>query len=90
MENEPGSSMHTSRSSEVEKFDFKEQCFYCGKVWIFDRKHRDTHDFEEVSTIDTKIFIKTLELCKSREDNFAKTIERRLLSVSDLVAAKAK
>lgn len=36
------------------KKKIKGQCFYCGKVCIFDRKHRDKRDFEEVSTKDTK------------------------------------
>ena len=90
VEEELGSSKRISRRSEVEKFDFKEQCFYCGKICIFDVKHPDRRDFEEVTTKYTKIYIKTLELCKSREDAYAKTIERRLLSVNDLVAAEAR
>ena len=33
--------------------------------------------------------VKTLEVCKSRNDSLAKSIERGLLNISDFVASKA-
>ena len=71
-------------------FDFKSQCFYCEKPCIEDKKHADRKNFEIVSTINTKIYTSTLEICRGREDNYAKNIERRLLGISDFVAAEAR
>lgn len=68
------------RRSEIEKFDFTKQCFYCGKVCFFDSKHPDRNPFEMVATKDTGIYHNTLELCKSRKDDAkSNSIERRLL-----------
>ena len=41
-------------------------------------------------TNDTSIYTKTLEICKNRDDDIAKKIEKQLLSVNDLVAAEAR
>ena len=72
-------------------FDFKGQCFYCEKPCIEDKKHADRKIFEIISTTNTKIYTSTLEICRRRDKNYyAKNIERRLLGISDFVAAKAK
>ena len=59
-------------------------------VEIFYPKHPDRKNFEEVRTKLTKIHSVTLDICKTRDDLVAKTIESRLLNVSDLVGAEAK
>ena len=79
-----------ARRSDPVMFDFKSQCFYCEKPCIEDKKHADRKNFEIVSTINTKIYTSTLEICRGREDNYAKNIERRLLGISDFVAAEAR
>ena len=71
-------------------FDFKTRCFYCGNLCIFDPKHPDCKNFEEVTTKLTKIHSVTLAICKTCDDLVAKTLERRLLNVSNLVAAEAR
>ena len=90
-ESEPiTTTLKTTRSSESGSFDFKEQCFYCGKPCSYDYKHPDRSDIEQVGTKDTKIYVHTLHLCKLREDDNSKAIERRLLGVCDFVAAEAR
>ena len=54
------------------------------------KKHPDRNKFEEVRTKGTGIHRATLEICMKRDDKLGKTIESRLLNVSDLVAAEAK
>ena len=61
-----------ARRSDPVMFDFKSQCFYCEKPCIEDKKHADRKNFEIVSTINTKIYTSTLEICRGREDNYAK------------------
>ena len=72
----------------VFNFDFKTQCFYCGNLGTFDPKHPDPKNFEEVRTKLIKIHSVTLDICKTRDDLVAKTMESRLLNVNDLVASK--
>ena len=76
--------------SEYCNFDFKTQCFYGGNLRVFDLKHPDRKNFEQVRTKLTKIHSVTLDICKTRHDLVAKTIESRLLNVSDLEAAEAR
>ena len=57
---------------------------------IFDPKHPDRKNFEEVRTKLTKIHSVTLDICQTRDDLVTKTIESGLLNVSDLVEAEAK
>ena len=71
-------------------FDFKTQCFYCEKPCIYDCKHPDRNRFEMVRTKDTGIYKTTVELCKVRDDQMAKNISVRLLSLNDLVHAEAR
>ena len=60
-------------------FDFKKQCFYCGKICLFDSKHLDRNPYKTVAIKDANFYNVTVELCKSRTDDYSKTIERRLL-----------
>ena len=48
--------------SEYCNFGFKTQCFYCGNLCIFDLKHPDRQNFEEVRTKLTKIHSVTLDI----------------------------
>ena len=79
-----------ARRSDPVMFYFKSQCFYCEKPCIEDKKHADRKNLELVSTINTKIYTSTLEICKGREDNYTKNIKRLLLGISDFVAAEAR
>ena len=54
------------------------------------QKHSDCKNFEEVTTKLTKTHSVTLAICKTCDDLVAKTPERRLLNVRNLVAAEAR
>ena len=62
--------------------------FFCEKTCAPDFRHADRMKFEVASTKDTQIYSGTLKICSSGEDTYAKNIERRLLSVCELVAAE--
>ena len=83
-------SKRPARRSYVQGFDFLEQCFYCEKPCVVDKKHPSRTVFKKVGTKDTKIYSNTLEICKKRDDLYSKNIERRLLNVSDLFAVEAR
>ncbi|XP_047133401.1 uncharacterized protein LOC124811573 [Hydra vulgaris] len=76
--------------AKMELFDFKTQCFYCGGDCVYDRKNPNRNKFEEVRTKKAAIYSSTIEICRNREDQLAKTIEARLISVNDLVAAEGR
>ena len=78
------------RSDTSETFDFKKNCFYCENLCEYDKEHPDRDNFSLVSTKDTKIHQQTLTICRSREDTYSKSLERRLMSVIDLVSAEAR
>ncbi|CAK8697783.1 unnamed protein product [Clavelina lepadiformis] len=84
------SSKRVSTRSDQQSFDFKKQCFYCGYSCMFDERHPDRNKFEEVRTKSSGIYYVTLALCQSRDDELAKTVQARLLSAHDLVAAEAR
>ena len=63
--------------------------FLLWKTLYWKQKHADRKNFEIVSTINTKIYTSTLEICRGRENNYAKNIERRLLGISNFVATEA-
>ena len=65
---------------EYESFDFKAQCFYCDKACVLDKKHSKRNKFEYVRTKDTGIYKKTLEICKARDDEISRKIEKRLFT----------
>ena len=44
----------TKEHAEYDHFGFKKKCFYCGNLGIFDPKHLDCKNFEEVKTKLTK------------------------------------
>ena len=72
-------------------FDFKKSCFYCEKPCQYDERHPDRFKrYWEVRTVETDIHKETLDLCKLRNDEYAMNIQRRLLSVKDLVAPEAR
>lgn len=59
-------------------------------TFSLDPKHPNRRKFEEVRTKATGIYSTTLEICKTRDDEIAKTIESRLLNINDLVAAETR
>ena len=72
-ESEPiTTTLKTTRRSESVSFDFKKQCFYCGKSCSYDYKHPDRSDIEQVGRKDTKIYVHKLHLCKLIEDGNSK------------------
>ena len=85
-DDQPSSSKWISEGT----FDFKTKCFFCENSCIFDKKYPDRNKFTEVRTILTNLYKQTLDICKTRNDDIAKAIKTRLVSVSDLVAAEAR
>ena len=79
----------TTRSSCID-FSFEEQCFYCGEKCIEDSKNPNRKKYHEVLSVNSGIHHSTLEICKNRMDDHAKTVEMRLLNVVNLVACKAR
>ena len=55
--------------AEGRKFDFTQQCFYCGKVCFFDSKYPNRNPFEMVAIKDIGIYNITLELYESYIDD---------------------
>ena len=74
----------------MELFDFKTLCFYCGGDCMYDSKNPRRNKFEEVRTRKSATHSSTVEISRKREVKLAKTIEARLLSVSDLVATEGR
>lgn len=74
------------RCSQVPKFVFEEHCFLCGKPAKFDGKKRG-YDVIPVRTIDFKNTFQ--EVCRIRNDDWAKEVWGRLEVVNDLHAADA-
>ena len=86
------SELSSSRRSLVRKaessFDFKTDCFYCGKIINrCDGKNRASEAFK-VTTLETKDTV--LELCSERgNDLWAEVVRGRIINVHDLPAADA-
>ncbi|XP_065652778.1 uncharacterized protein LOC136080098 [Hydra vulgaris] len=76
--------------AKMELFGFKKQFFYRGGNCIYDRKNPNCNKFEEVRTKKSAIHSSTIEICRIREDQSAKTIEAGLISVNDVVAAEGR
>ena len=76
------------KRSDLDKFNFKEECFYCGAKCVIDSKNPSRNPFHLVSTTDTKIYFKTLEICKIKKDSQTEKVNQRLRSINDFVAAK--
>jgi hypothetical protein len=77
------------RSTE-EPFDFKSDCFLCGKNAKIDTKSPSDRrkPIHLVTTIEIRENI--LKRCDEREDEWGERVKTRLLSVSDLVAPEAR
>ena len=65
------------------------QCFYCEKKCKKDNRNPRREYFRIVQK-GNDLCEKTLNLCDSRQDKWSKGVERRLPSICDLVAAKAR
>ena len=75
--------------SECDPFNFSKQCLYCEKECEKDERHPNRVNYRIVQK-DNDFYEKTMSICAVREDKFSKNVERRLLNVSDLIAAKAR
>ncbi len=74
------------RSDEV-AFNFKGDCFLCGKNASIDLRRPDRTQVRRVTTLPMRD--KLLERCKVRADLWAFNVQKCLLSCFDLVAAEA-
>ncbi len=78
-------SQQVLRSAE-KQFNFRSDCFYCGKPAVLGRK-RKISDVVPVKTVETRDTI--LDVCKERGDDWANAVQARILHVYDLHAADA-
>lgn len=76
---------HVLRSAE-KQFDFRSDCFYCGKP-VASGKKRKASLVVPVRTVETRDTI--LAVCRERGDDWADTVQARILHVHDLHAADA-
>lgn len=87
-----------TRRSDVEKFEFRENCLYCGENCALKPDPKNPKRWRKALLCRTadrpgrQTFKETvLEACESRNDDWAKQVEVRLLgAVSDLHAADAR
>ena len=56
--------------SNIDKFKWKENCFFCGKVCVEDKKHPDRKKFQKAATLPFRT--KVLEMCLQRMDDWAR------------------
>ena len=86
--------------SQQTSFDWKSNCFLCGRHAIVDTRHPDRNDVQIVATIlSTTVDISTkkrttfrekiLNICMLRSDFWASQVESRLQNCIDLVAEEA-
>lgn len=73
-----------------EKFDFKKDCFICGKPAVVDSKrpYYRRKPVHLVSALEIKENV--IEKCNERNDSWGEKVKLRLLSFSDLVAPEAR
>ena len=70
--------------SSVPNFSFKTDCFFCCQS-VSDGNNYDVFSVASLSSKDT-----LLSHCKDRNDDWGRSVESRILSVHDLVAAGAR
>ena len=86
--------------SQQTSFDWKSNCFLCGRDAIVDTRHPDRNDVQIVATIlSTTVDISTkkrttfrekiLNICMHRSDFWASQVESQLQNCIDLVAEEA-
>lgn len=87
---EIGQSTSTVLRSSEGKFDYKTDCFICGKPASVDIKapHDRRKPVHLVSTLEIRE--KFLAKCEERDDDWGETVKCRLLNVIDLVAPEAR
>ena len=74
--------------SAVESFDWKRNCFLCGKPAVKDTKHPGSRSKVREAKTD-KVTQNMLRLCEERQDNWAFEVKGRLMTCGDLHAADA-
>ena len=78
----------STRSSVGSEFAWKSDCFFCQKSCLFDPKHFGRSDCHHVTTLPLKT--KILDVCSKRKDEWAISVQRRVLDCHDLIAAEAR
>lgn len=75
------------KSSSLPQFDYKTQCFLCGKIAVDDFRHRDRDLVVEVRTMKTRYTV--MKHC-DRLGEVADDVRIRLNDCLDMVAAEAR
>ena len=73
--------------SSTATFQWKENCVFCDEKVIADLRHPDRNRVFHIRTLPFKENI--LKVCESRNDHWAMSVQRRILSCIDLVASEA-
>ena len=77
----------TTRKS-IDRFNWKEHCFFCGDECHVDPKHPDRIPIFSASILHYRESI--LGYCESRKDLWAAEVKRRVMNCIDLVQAEAR
>jgi len=74
--------------SSVGEFDWKQNCFICGRPKVVDVRYPDRNEkWQSVQTLGIKDSI--LEICRRRQDQLSFVVQGRLETTGDLPAAEA-
>ena len=68
------------------KFNWKIDCFFCARECIHDMKHPDRNPIHIVEGLPFRDSV--LQVCTTRNDEWAEQVKRRVLDCLDLVAAE--
>lgn len=74
--------------ASVTRFDWKQNCFFCGEPCAFDEKHPGRNRFRLAETLPFRD--KVLNTCQERNDIWAEDVKRRVVDCLDFVAAEAR
>ena len=74
--------------SSIGSYDFKSQCFLCGRSSTEDTKHPERNTIHVVTLLD--FHRNLLEKCRRRDDNWSEEVFNRLNCCNDLVADEGR
>ena len=74
--------------SSIGSYDFKSQCFLCGRSSTKDTKHPERNTIHVVTLLD--FHRNLLEKCRRRDDNWSEEVFNRLNCCNDLVADEGR
>ena len=73
--------------TQSSKFNWKENCLFCGETCVEDKKHPDRKKMRMATTIPFKE--RLIFACQKRDDEWGEEVGRRVTNCNDLVAVEA-